>query len=197
MTTKGRVLLEVFVALTMFMLRATNLANAESAKERCADKFCFPTSRTVDQVYLPLMGVGVKSYLIFDVYEAALYGLPGDATPEGILEDVPKLLVLKYRRTIEPQIMIEAADELLKANTSVNRTALKESIDQLHSAYEIVQDGDSYELSYLPGRGTVLSKNGVEKARIPGYDFSRAYFGIWLSRYPLNEKLRDRLLSGL
>ncbi len=58
-----------------------------------------------------------------------------------------------------------------------------------------MKPGDRYSLTYLPGEGTELAKNGVPLALVPGEDFARAYFGIWLGEDPLDRDLRDQLLK--
>ena len=68
-------------------------------------------------------------------------------------------------------------------------------LEKLHAAYEDVAPGDRYALTYLPGTGTSLSKNGRVIATTPGADFAAAYFSIWLGERPIDDSLRDRLLG--
>ena len=58
-----------------------------------------------------------------------------------------------------------------------------------------MEPGDRYALTYLPGEGTELAKNGVRLALVPGEEFAEAYFGIWLGEAPLDRNLRDQLLE--
>jgi hypothetical protein len=50
---------------------------------------------------------------------------------------------------------------------------------------------------YLPDEGTTLSRNGESLGSIPGDDFARAVFSIWLGANPIDKNFRDLLLGGL
>lgn len=67
--------------------------------------------------------------------------------------------------------------------------------DRPPARYEDVKPGDRYALTYIPGRGTELSLNGLRKGVISGADFGRAYYRIWLGEHPIDASLRDQLLS--
>ena len=69
---------------------------------------------------------------------------------------------------------------------------LRGKIDAL---YQDVEPGDRYALTYVPGAGTELAKNGEPLGVIPGADFASAYFAIWLGDDPIDASLRDQLLS--
>ena len=73
---------------------------------------------------------------------------------------------------------------------------LRGRLERLNAAYRDVKPGDRYALTYLPGRGTELSLNGSPLTVIEGADFAAAYFGIWLGRRPIDEKLKRELLKG-
>ncbi len=133
-------------------------------------------------------------YLKFDLYTAALYAPSATNSIEAILGDVPKSLVLHYHRNIKKDWMIKASRDRIKKNPENNTKNLEGRLIQLDSAYQNVKKGDRYELRYEPEIGTSLILNGQLQATIPGEDFQRAFFGIWLSRLPLNKKLRDSLL---
>ena len=68
-------------------------------------------------------------------------------------------------------------------------------IETLHQSYQDVKPGDRYALTYIPGEGTELAKNGVRLALVPGEEFAEAYFRIWLGESPLDRDLRDQLLE--
>jgi hypothetical protein len=58
-----------------------------------------------------------------------------------------------------------------------------------------VLPGDRYALTYVPGEGTRLSRNGEVLGSIPGDDFARAVFSIRLGVNPIDKAFRDRLLG--
>jgi hypothetical protein len=134
---------------------------------------------------------------VVDVYVAALYlGGCGEA-PRVLEADVPRRLELSYLRGFEARQFGEAAEAVLRRTLDDAALAsLRERIERLHRAYRDVAAGDRYALTYVPDRGTELALNGEPLATIPGADFARAYFGIWLGSRPVDEGLRDALLGA-
>lgn len=193
--------------LAIFLLSVSVIPNADAKTAeaaailppdltRCVKLTCVPLEQPFGTQAVPLHGLELFEYWGFDLYTAALYA-PDDAdTPESVLADIPKSLVLHYHRKIRKDQIIKAAEHNLKKNPSNNMVLLKEQLDQLHQAYVDVDKGDSYELRYMPGQGTTLYFNGKAQVTVPGSEFQRAYFGVWLSDYAINSKLRDRLLNG-
>ena len=192
-------------AVWLLMLAGSPLqsiaATAEAAAVRpqigaCMKDICAEPVKTIAGQQVSLTGLQLFTYWGFELYTAALY-LP-QAAPrsiEGALSDVPKSLLLIYRRKIRSDQIIKAGGHNLVKNPSNDMPALQERLDQLNAAYQTVQKGDRYELLYEPGRGTTLLFNDKPLVTLPGVDFQKAYFGIWLSDYPLNAKLRDGLLG--
>jgi hypothetical protein len=146
---------------------------------------------------LELHGVGLLRWrYLFKAYVGALY-LPGGARAEDALADVPKQLVIHYFHGIRAEDFGKAALGILERSFDAQALApLRERVERLHALYESVRPGDRYVLTYLPDRGTTLALNGVEKGTIPGADFARAYFSIWLGPQPADRAFRDQLLNG-
>jgi hypothetical protein len=145
---------------------------------------------------LPLRSLGLLRYRgLFKGYVAALYAEPGlDAG--ALLDDVPKRLELEYFWRIDGSKLGPAAEAVLRRSLDPSQYArLAPALERLHRAYEDVAPGDRYALTYLPGRGLELTRNGEAKVLVPGAELARAYFGIWLGRDPLDLALRDQLLG--
>jgi hypothetical protein len=146
---------------------------------------------------LALRSLGLLRYRIFfKGYVAALYLEPGTPAKDA-LEDIPKRLELEYFWPIPGEKFGRVAESALEKNLdSQSFERLRPRVEALHDEYQDVEPRDRYALTYVPDQGTELSKNGVRLALVPGEDFARAYFGIWLSETPLDRKLRDQLLKG-
>ncbi len=162
---------------------------------RCVKTTCAPIQQAFGTKLVPLHGLELFEYWGFKLYTAALYAPEGVDTSAEVLADIPKSLILHYHRKIRNDQIIKAAEHNLQKNPANDMASLRPAIDQLHAAFVTVQKGDTYELRYEPGIGTTLLFNGQPKVTVPGVDFQRAYFGVWLSDYPLNSKLRDKLLN--
>lgn len=146
---------------------------------------------------LVLQGAGVLRWRsLIRAYAAAFYLPPGIATDRA-LDDVPKRLEIEYFWDIEGPDFGRAASQLLVERLGTEGIApLRERLETLHARYESVQPGDRYALTYRPGVGTELSKNGRSLAVIHGADFASAYFGLWLGDQPIDARLRDDLRGG-
>lgn len=190
--------------LVLAMLLPSHPAHAKDAEAagvmppgltRCVKTTCVPTQHALGTQALPLTGLKLFEYWGFNLYTAALYAPGGTDSSAKVLADIPKSLILHYHRKIRADQIIKAAEHNLVKNPANDMAALRPAIDALHNAFVSVDQGDTYELRYEPGHGTTLLFNNVPQVTVPGVDFQRAYFGIWLSDYSLSSKLRDSLLG--
>jgi len=55
--------------------------------------------------------------------------------------------------------------------------------------------GDKYVIAYIKNKGVVVMKNGKKLKTIPGYEFKKALFGIWLCPEPADEDLKEGMLG--
>lgn len=188
----------LYPIFSFFALSFLNLISSVGFSEpslTCKKSACFEPSLKISEQILPLRNAVLLEYLKFDFYTAALYAPPGFNTPEQILNNVPKSLILYYHRTVKKEWMIKASRDRIKKNPANHPSDLEGRLLQLDAAYRTVKKGDHYELRYEPGVGTSLILNGQLQATISGDDFQRAFFGIWLSDLPLNKNLRDQLIN--
>ena len=157
----------------------------------------FADSVTIGESPVPLHNAALLRYLKFiKAYVAALY-LPEGVPAEKLLSDVPKRLELNYLVSIKGPDFGKGAEPTLKLNqTPAELARLRSRIDRINSTYKDVKPGDRYALTYLPGRGTELALNGTPLTVIEGADFAAAYFGIWLGRNSIDDKLKRDLLKG-
>ncbi len=147
----------------------------------------------------PLVRAGsatVRVAGLLPLFDAVLY-LADPADAGRVLDDVPKRLEIRYRRSISAALLNRAADRALAATLpEAALVPLRERIQRIASLYRDVGPGDVYELVYRPGRGTDLLRNGEPVGRVDGADFARAYFGIWLHPRSPHAALREGLLGG-
>ena len=198
-TASGRGL----VAGAAAMLVAVSLAGPAGASYEVSG-VAFDTAQQVDGRPLELSGYGLHRYRAFiKLYAMALYVEPGlgdDAlTADDVLEsDVPKRLELETFWAIPARIFRRLTRERIeRAVPAEEFEALAPSIEALNALYEDVQPGDRYAITYVPGRGTELAKNGVPRGVVEGERFARAMFGIWLGDDPFDRRLRRKLLEDV
>ena len=149
---------------------------------------------------MQLRGHGNIYYLNFiKVYKASLLTKNGADTLNILDPSISKCLKLEYDVALTSENFIEGANTVLARQYSVEQLiTLQQEIDALHSAYEPVQQGDSYELCYNSDSATTtLSLNGRDLVSISSAEFSSLYFGIWLSPdNPIDKKLQRNLVTG-
>jgi hypothetical protein len=184
------------MTLRAALLALAVLLAATSSKATEIEGVEFDERITAGERVLVLQSVGLLRYRIFfKGYVAALYLEEG--TPlQNVLENVPKRLELQYFWSIDGDKFGFVAKSALERNLDAESfERLRTRIEGLHEKYQDVEPGDRYALTYLPEEGTALAKNGLRLALVPGEDFARAYFGLWLGEAPLDRDLRDRLLK--
>jgi hypothetical protein len=60
---------------------------------------------------------------------------------------------------------------------------------------EPLPEGSQTTFDYVPGTGTTVTISGKAKGTIPGADFMKALFGIWLGDQPADASLKAALLG--
>lgn len=132
---------------------------------------------------------------VFKVYQARLFVGESNAT-DTVQGDVPKRLEISYLRAIKAEDIIRIGDETLRRQTPADQfDALQTRLQTINRWYTDVQEGDTYALTYVPGRGCELALNGKSLGVIEGADFARAYFGIWLDPRTTYKDFRRELLG--
>ena len=146
---------------------------------------------------LPLQGVAVLKWgWLFDVYAGAFY-LPAAESAGDWYKAVSKRLELAYFRDIAAEDFASSSTRLLRRNLSeAEFLAIEDRLEAFCRLFRDVAPGDRYSLTFQPGEGTSLRFNGELLGTVPGTDFARAYFGIWLGENPISTDFRDRLLAG-
>jgi len=187
---KSTILLKITVMLAMSITLTVGTAMADKAILN------FPDSIEAGGVQLERKGISrLKVGYIFEVYIAAFYQA-AESGPSDALADQPRHLEIKYLRGITRDQFIEAGNDMLKhQHTGTAITSIQTGIDQINALYQDVKKGDRYSLTYLPGLGTELKYNGESKGIIPGDEFARIYFSIWLGENNPYKSFRDRLVE--
>jgi hypothetical protein len=185
----------IFFLMSLVLGPATN-GSADASSSVCRDDFCFSTKETVDGVSLTLRGVSTFRYWGLRVYTGALYMPASETSPYNVLGEIPKKLVLRYHRSVSVDQFIDKSEETLRTNPQLSLDRLRPFLSRIKSMYVPVQKGDSYAVTYDPSQRTLrLFFNQQLLGMITDSAFARAYFGIWLSDYSVNETFTDELLG--
>jgi Chalcone isomerase-like len=152
---------------------------------------------TVEGKTLKLNGIGLRKKVVFKVYVAGLYLESPSKDPAAVLSsDQIKSMRLSILRSLKGSQITEAIVEGFEKNSKAQMGALKARLDKFNAMFPDVTEGDQIEMTYVPGKGTVVTAKGTEKGAIEGKDFADALFSVWLGPNPVQEDLKKALLGG-
>lgn len=148
---------------------------------------------------LQLNGAGGRSKMWLEVYVQALYLSQLSQDPQFIIDSDTEMAI-----RIEITSSMVSSNKLTKAmNTGFEKSA-GSNLEELRPRIEdfkkllsdVIKEKDVFILGYNPLDQTInVYKNEVLKEKIPGFDFKKALFGIWLSNKPVDETLKKHLLG--
>jgi hypothetical protein len=173
----------------------------------------FPTAMTVlsrsgDVVHLTATGSGVRKKLVFKVYAAALYVdalAPLGTVPVNTIAsaDIARRLVLVFLRDVDGPRLKEGMRESFETTVWKGRKPgpeLAADLDMFFSWMDGgLKEGQTIELTYLPGEGLYVTIAGVTHPVISRPDIARGIWQNWIGLEPISGELkRDlvRLLSA-
>jgi hypothetical protein len=148
---------------------------------------------------LQLNGAGGRSKMWLEVYVQALYLSQLSQDPQFIIDSDTEMAI-----RIEITSSMVSSSKLTKAmnagfekSTGSNLAELRPRIEEFKTFLsDMITEKDVFLLAYNPLDQTVnVYKNEVLKGKIPGFDFKKALFGIWLSDKPVDETLKKHLLG--
>lgn len=159
-----------------------------------------PTAQ-VGSSRLLLNGAGVRYKLIFKVYAAGLYTSVRATTPDAVYNAPgPRHLHIVMLRAIDAHELGKLFTQGMEKNVpaeifarSINGTL---RLADLFSRRHTLAAGESFDVDWLPGTGTVVSVNGhPETEPIKEPEFFTALMSIWLGPHPADEQLKQALLG--
>ena len=187
-TSRHTLLRGLFKSLTLALCLA--ILPTTRASQAATDQL------TEDGARFELAGATTFRWMsIVKVYDARLHLGAGEPSSK-VFADIPVRLQLTYHRGFTAAEIIKGGDTLLARNVKADAlVSLRERLELINRAYRDVREGDSYTLTYVPGKGTTLRLNGSPLVTVPGHDFAAAYFRIWLGDDPISKSMRDTLLG--
>jgi hypothetical protein len=178
----------------MHLLLALLLALPASARELAGVNL--PDTIQLGGQKLQLNGMGLREYFFIDIYVGGMY-LPARTTSdvEAIRADVPKRMVMHFIfKEVTREQMIDTFRQGLANNPEAS--TMGDRAERLYAVMETCQAGDEVVLDYVPGEGLSISLKGVHKDTIPGADFMRAVWTLFIGPVPPSKKLKAGLLGG-
>lgn len=155
-----------------------------------------PDTASVGGQTLVLNGLGLREKYFLDIYVGGLY-LPAKSRDASqiINLDAPKRVVMHfiYSHVTKDQISETFTEGIDKYP---QYAALKPKVNTFIAFMDDVKAGDEMVYEYVPGKGTSVIIRGQERGTIPGVDFMKLVFSIYVGPNPANEALKAGMLGG-
>ena len=145
-----------------------------------------------------LNGQGTRVIFFMKVYEGSLYLETKSSNPEEIVNNNAPMAVRidVTSEMVTADAMKKALSDGLEKSTNSNTGPILKQITQLASSFNsAVTSGDFYEFIYIPDIGIHVLKNNELVELISGFDFKKAFFGIFLSNNPIQKNLKKSMLG--
>ncbi len=134
-----------------------------------------------------LQGSGRLTWWGFNIYDAAFYRVGSLSSPEFALD-------MRYQKSFSGASIVNRTVEEMR-RTGVPETQAVLWGKELNAFLPNVESGQTLTAFYSPKQGTIFFHDGKQIALIPGAEFSKAFFGIWLDPKTSAPKLRTELLG--
>ncbi len=140
-------------------------------------------------------GSGRLTYLFFHVYDMHLWANADfDA---GRYEQLPLALQLDYARDLSGVKIAERSITEMLRSGEIAADKQARWLAAMTKAFPNVVEGDRITGVQIPATATRFFVNGRLTGEVRDAEFTRLFFGIWLSPRTSEPKLRAALLAGL
>ena len=138
-------------------------------------------------------GAARMRFLAFDIYDSKLWVAPGFKA--GDYAQHAFALELSYLRSLSGNAIAERSLKEMRRVGNITQEQEQRWLKAMKDAFPDVKDGDRIVGLHSPGTGARFWYNGQARASIADPEFSRYFFGIWLSDNTSEPKLRTSLLE--
>jgi hypothetical protein len=191
----------IIVKKTLFLIIFISglFSEMNAQKQIVFEGVTLPRTITFENKTLQLNGAGSRSKMWTEVYIQALYLSQLSQNPKEIITDNLEMSI-----RIEITSALVSSGRLTRAIHTGFEKSAGESFNALKSKMELLKSflaedikrGDVFELTYNPTDSSLwVIKNGTFKGKVPGMDFKKVFFGIWLGDQPVDEELKNNLLG--
>lgn len=129
----------------------------------------------------------------FSVYDATLWVEPGFAAES--FERHSMALALTYLRDLKGQAIAERSLVEMARGGQFSPAQSQAWLAAMQASFPDVRSGDRLTGLHSPTRGAEFWLNGQARPGVADPDFSRLFFGIWLSPATSEPEMRRALLS--
>jgi hypothetical protein len=140
-------------------------------------------------------GASTMRFLGMGIYDAKLWTAPGFKAER--YAEFALAIELSYLRTLSGSAIAKRSLDEMRRAGSIDAAKEKRWLAAMQEAFPDVKSGDRITGLHTPGVGARFWYNGQLRASIADPEFSRLFFGIWLSTSTSQPRLRTELLQRL
>lgn len=139
-------------------------------------------------------GGGAMRFLGMRVYDARLWS-PVAVTGDGASQ--PLALELIYARSIKSDLIVSSSLREMQRVGPFSDAQSARWAKAMAPLFPNIQSGDRITGVQRPGLSARFFFNGALRGEVVDAEFTRLFFGIWLSPRTSDPQLRQQLLSGV
>ena len=181
------------IAIAALLTSAAATFHSNIAWAQVAPASASPLAATTPLAGTRMAGEGVLRFLGFEIYRARLWVPPGFDADNYTAQ--PLALELTYQRNFTADAIAKRSIEEMRRVGSFTPQQATRWQQALAAALPDVKPGDRLLGLYQPGAGAVFKMGGRVVGEVPDADFSRLFFGIWLSPQTSEPGLRQQLIA--
>ncbi|MES2577623.1 MULTISPECIES: chalcone isomerase family protein [unclassified Flavobacterium] len=182
---------------TLFLLIQSNIVTAQSQFD--VNGVIIPREIKFQNKTLQLNGFGTRSKMMIEVYVQALYLTILSQDAKDIIDSNTEMAI-RIQITSSMVSSAKLTRNLNKGFEQSSKDVLPTLVPRMEQLKGMLSDeiveNDIFNLIYNPNDTSLwVYKNDKLKGKIAGFDFKKAFFGIWLSDNPVGENLKKNLLG--
>jgi len=139
------------------------------------------------------LGSARLRFLGMSIYQARLW--VGTGFVASAYAQAPFALELNYARSLSGRLIAERSLKEMRRQGKLQPQQETDWLAAMEAAFPDVKEGDRITGVYTPSQGARFWFNGQPRPGVPDADFSRLFFGIWLSDASSEPAMRAELLG--
>ena len=139
------------------------------------------------------LGSGRLSFMLLHVYDARLWVRDGFNAAD--FAKAPLALELEYARTLYGGLIADRSLAEMRRSADITDDKAQRWLAVMKQLFVDVHQGDRITGVQVPGVATRIFVNGRLRGEVRDAEFTRLFFGIWLSPSTSEPALRDALLG--
>jgi hypothetical protein len=141
-----------------------------------------------------LLGEGTLRVFGMPIYDIRLWGEAGLGVRNP--ESKPLALELEYARALQGKAIAERSLQEMQGLDHIDAERAEKWLQQMRRIFPDVKKGDRLTGVQRPGEAARFFVNGQAGGEVRDAEFTRLFFGIWLSPRTSQPKLREALLGN-